>query len=70
LGNHWARGFCREVPSSSGVFQDEDAATLPGLRGSLEDWFDRYNNWRPHERLGNPTPAVVYQTPSATPKAA
>jgi len=44
--------------------------TLPGLRGSLEEWFDRYNNWRPHEKLGNLTPAVVYQAPTATPKAA
>ena len=45
-------------------------STLPGLRASLEEWFDRYNNWRPHENLGNLTPAVVYQAPPATPKAA
>ena len=44
--------------------------SLPGLRGSLEAWFDLYNNWRPHENLGNLTPTVVYQTPLATPKAA
>ena len=45
-------------------------STLPGLRASLEEWFDRYNNWRPHENLGNLTPAVVYQAPPANPKAA
>ena len=36
----------------------------------MEEWFERYNNWRPHEKLGNLTPAVVYQAPPATPKAA
>ena len=35
---------------------------LPALSESLEEWFERYNNWRPHERLGNLTPAVVYQS--------
>lgn len=44
--------------------------TLPALRGSLEEWFDRYNHWRPHEKLGNLTPAAVYQAAPATPKAA
>jgi putative transposase len=44
--------------------------TLPTLRKSLEVWFDRYNHWRPHEKLGNLTPAVVYQALPATPKAA
>ena len=24
--------------------------------------FGRYNDWRPHETLGNQTPAMVYQT--------
>jgi putative transposase len=45
-------------------------SSLPGLRGSLESWFDLYNNWRPHEKLGNLTPAVVYQALPSTPKAA
>jgi putative transposase len=27
-------------------------ATLPALHGSIEEWFDRYNHWRPHEKLG------------------
>jgi putative transposase len=44
--------------------------TLPVLRESLEEWFDLYNHWRPHEKLGNLTPAVVYQTSAATPKVA
>jgi putative transposase len=44
--------------------------TLPALQESLEVWFDRYNHWRPHEKLGNLTPAAVYQTLPATPKAA
>jgi len=44
--------------------------TLSALRGSLEAWFDLYNNWRPHEKLGNLTPSRVYQPPPATPKAA
>ena len=43
--------------------------TLPALRESLEVWFDRYNHWRPHERLGNLTPAVVCQAIPATPQA-
>ena len=42
-------------------------ATLPALRAGLLKWFDRYNNWRPHEALGNLTPAVVYQTAPASP---
>lgn len=34
--------------------------------GELEDglgqWFERYNTWRPHQALGNQTPAQIYQT--------
>jgi putative transposase len=30
------------------------------LCAGLEKWFDRYNNWRPHEALGNETPANVH----------
>ena len=40
-------------------------ATLPALRAGLLKWFDRYNDWRPHEALGNLTPTVVYQTSPA-----
>jgi putative transposase len=42
--------------------------TLPRLSTSLEQWFDLYNDWRPHERLGNLTPAVIYQTAPASPQ--
>lgn len=37
-------------------------ATVPALRTGLAKWFLRYNEWRPHEALGNLTPAMVYQT--------
>jgi putative transposase len=37
-------------------------ATVHALRAGLRKWFGRYNDWRPHETLGNLTPAVVYQT--------
>ena len=45
-------------------------STLPALRKSLAGWFDHYNHWRPHERLGNQTPAVAYRVLPATPQAA
>ena len=32
---------------------------LDGAR--VSKWFARYNDWRPHETLGNLTPAVFYQ---------
>jgi len=35
-------------------------ATLPELEAGLKKWFKRYNTWRPHEALGNLTPAVVH----------
>jgi transposase InsO family protein len=38
------------------------------LRLGLQTWFNRYNHWRPHENLGNLTPAHVYH--ATTPKAA
>ncbi len=42
-------------------------STVPTLRAGLAKWFARYNDWRPHEALGNLTPAVVYQsTPEAS----
>lgn len=31
------------------------------LTEGLTRWFNRYNDWRPHEALGNKTPAVVYR---------
>ena len=35
-------------------------ATILVLRVGLDDWFTRYNTWRPHQRLGNRTPHAVY----------
>jgi|TARA_B110000908_G_scaffold165842_1_gene215949 putative transposase len=35
-------------------------ATVIELCAGLEKWFERYNTWRPHETLGNQTPAVAY----------
>jgi putative transposase len=43
-------------------------STLTALRAGLVKWFGRYNDWRPHEALGNLTPAMVYQTPPASPQ--
>jgi len=37
-------------------------STVHTLRTGLRKWFGRYNDWRPHETLGNLTPAMVYQT--------
>ncbi len=31
------------------------------LSGELANWFDRYNNWRPHQHQGNLTPSRVYE---------
>lgn len=36
-------------------------ATLGALRAGLADWFNRYNEWRPHQALGNLTPAAFHQ---------
>ena len=36
-------------------------ATLPALRLGLENWFERYNTWRPHQALGNSTPAQAHR---------
>jgi putative transposase len=41
-------------------------ATVPVLRLGLARWFERYNTWRPHEALGNLTPAVFYLTTPGT----
>lgn len=43
-------------------------STLPALRLGLGNWFARYNDWRPHETLGNLTPAVVYQIQPGSPQ--
>jgi len=34
--------------------------TLVELEPGLQRWFERYNAWRPHQALGNRTPAQVH----------
>lgn len=36
-------------------------STVSGLEAALEQWFARYNTWRPHQALDNQTPEYVYQ---------
>jgi putative transposase len=36
-------------------------STVTALRAGVGKWFVRYNDWRPHETLGNLTPAALYQ---------
>ena len=43
-------------------------ATIPALRVGLKKWFGRYNEWRPHQALGNLTPAVVYRSGAGSPQ--
>jgi putative transposase len=43
-------------------------ATVTALRVGLAKWFDRYNNWRPHEALGNLTPAAAYGKMVSSPR--
>jgi putative transposase len=35
-------------------------STVTGLEAALEQWFARYNTWRPHQALDNRTPEHVY----------
>lgn len=35
-------------------------STICDLENGLGKWFERYNDWRPHEALGNLTPGVIY----------
>ena len=39
----------------------KDYATLGELEQGVGPWFERYNTWRPHQNLGNKTPAEVYE---------
>jgi len=43
-------------------------ATLPELEGGLRLWFERYNQWRPHEALGNRTPEQAHLEGLKTPE--
>ena len=36
-------------------------ATVVGLEQGVEHWMKHYNTWRPHQELGNRTPAEVYR---------
>lgn len=37
-------------------------ATVGDLEEGIRQWFERYNTWRPHQNLGNKTPANVYES--------
>ena len=37
-------------------------ATVGDLETGIAQWMERYNTWRPHQALGNETPAHVYET--------
>ena len=37
-------------------------ATVGELEAGIKQWFERYNTWRPHQALGNQTPALIYET--------
>ena len=37
-------------------------ATVGELEEGIRQWFERYNTWRPHQALGNQTPARIYET--------
>lgn len=34
---------------------------IPSQQSALKKWFVRYNEWRPHQTLGNQTPAAVHE---------
>ncbi|CEF48338.1 unnamed protein product [uncultured bacterium] len=42
-----------------------ESGTLTQQWKRLEVWIKRYNDWRPHQALGNKTPAQVYEERSA-----
>jgi len=37
-------------------------AMIGELEAGIGKWIERYNTWRPHQALGNKTPAHVYET--------
>jgi putative transposase len=39
----------------------KEYATLAELEVGIRQWMERYNTWRPHQALGNKTPAQVYE---------
>jgi putative transposase len=40
----------------------KEYATIGELEAGIREWIKRYNTWRPHQALGNKTPAQVYAT--------
>lgn len=42
----------------------KEHSTLPALESGLQEWFSRYNTWRPHQSLGNQTPHQVHESQS------
>jgi putative transposase len=40
----------------------KEYATLAELETGIRQWMERYNTWRPHQALGNKTPAQVYES--------
>ena len=40
----------------------KEYATIVALEAGIREWINRYNTWRPHQALGNKTPAQVYAT--------
>jgi putative transposase len=41
-----------------------DCATVHAQRERIALWFERYNNWRPHQSFANDTPTCVYEAQS------
>ena len=40
----------------------KEYATLAELEAGITQWMERYNTWRPHQALGNKTPAQVFES--------
>ena len=38
----------------------KEYGSVDALERGLDEWFERYNSWRPHQALGNRTPAQAY----------
>jgi len=67
----WMDNVCIERLWRSVKYEEVDLlehSTVHALRAGLMKWLGRYHHWRPHEALGNLTPAIVYQTPPASPQ--
>jgi putative transposase len=38
----------------------KEYSSVDALERGIDEWFERYNSWRPHQALGNRTPSQVY----------